>query len=138
MSPESAQEPGTESAPGYGHPRSHRLLTPGDFRAVFDQVAVKSACPELLLLSRPAQSGSARLGFILAKKNIRTAVARNRIKRCAREVFRLHYADWPPLDIILMGRKELGLLTHEQLHELIDKQLRRLTRRWHKAAAESA
>ncbi len=105
---------------------------------MFDQVAVKSACPEVLLLSRPAHSGSARLGFILAKKNIRTAVARNRIKRCAREVFRLHYADWPPLDIILMGRKELGLLTHEQLHELIEKQLRRLTRRWHKALEDSA
>jgi ribonuclease P protein component len=129
--------PDSNSEPGHGHPRSHRLLTSGDFRAVFDQVAVKSACPELLLLSRPASAGSARLGFILAKKNIRTAVARNRVKRCAREVFRLHFDEWPPLDIILMGRKELGLLTHRQLHELIEKQLKRLARRWHKAAADT-
>lgn len=92
---------------------------------------MKAACPQLLLLSRPAPNGSARLGFILAKKNIRTAVARNRIKRCAREVFRLHYAEWPPLDIILMGRKELGSLSHAQLHDLIEKQLRRLSRRWY-------
>ena len=125
------------SGPGYGHPRSHRLLTAWDFRTVFDQVAVKSACPELLLLSRPASDGVARIGFILAKKNIRTAVARNRVKRCAREVFRRHYAQWPGLDIILLGRKELGALSHAQLHELLDKQLRRLARRWHKAQAGS-
>lgn len=116
-----------------GHPRAHRLLTAGDFRSVFDQVEVKAACPELLLLARPNPSAQARLGFILSRKNCRSAVARNRVKRVAREVFRNHYSNWPQLDIILLGRPGIDQLSKAELHRLIDKQLQRLTRRWQKS-----
>lgn len=121
----------------YGHPRSHRLLTSGDFRRVFDQVEVKAACPELLLLARANADAQARLGFILSRKNCRSAVARNRVKRVAREVFRCGYDQWPALDIILMGRSGIDQLSKEELHRLIDKQLQRLTRRWHKAETKA-
>lgn len=122
----------------HGHPRTHRLLTSGDFRAVFDQVEVKTACPEFLLLARPSPTDDARLGFILSKKNVRRAVARNRIKRIAREVFRLNYHDLPPLDIIFLARKGIDRLTNEQLHHLINKQLNRLIRRWQRIQQEKA
>ena len=121
-----------------GHPRAHRLLTAGDFRSVFDQVEVKSACPELLLLARANASAQARLGFILSRKNCRSAVSRNRVKRVAREVFRCGYDQWPQLDIILMGRSGIDQLSKAQLHLLIDKQLQRLSRRWHQSQTESA
>lgn len=120
-----------------GHPRAHRLLTAGDFRSVFDQVEVKAACPELLLLARP-NAVQARLGFILSRKNCRRAVVRNRVKRIAREVFRTGYADWPQLDIILMARPGIDQLSKEELHRLIAKQLQRLARRWQKSQAVTA
>lgn len=119
-----------------GHPRSHRLLTAGDFRSVFDRVEVKAACPECLLLARPAADDKARIGFILSKKNIRTAVARNRVKRIAREVFRLKHAQLPALDIVVLGRKGLGQLSREQLHRTFEKQLGRLDRRWRQGQAK--
>ncbi|WP_108126597.1 ribonuclease P protein component [Saccharospirillum mangrovi] len=121
-----------------GHPRAHRLLTAGDFRSVFDQVDVKAACPELLLLARTSHTAQARLGFILSRKNCRSAVARNRVKRVAREVFRCGYAQWPQLDIILMGRSGIDQLSTAQLHQLIDKQLQRLSRRWRKSQTDHA
>lgn len=120
--------------PRNGHPRSHRLLTAGDFRSVFDQVEVKAACPELLLLARSSRTGQTRLGFIISRKNCRSAVARNRVKRIAREVFRRRYADWSDLDIILLGRPGIDRLTRPELHRLIEKQLQRLERRWRTAS----
>ncbi|GGX48146.1 ribonuclease P protein component [Saccharospirillum salsuginis] len=113
-----------------GHPRTHRLLTAGDFRSVFDQVEAKAAFPQCLLLARRSQTGQARLGFIISKKNVRTAVGRNRIKRIAREVFRLNYDTLPPIDIILLGRKGLDGLSNEELHKTFAKQFRKVSRRW--------
>ncbi len=118
-----------------GHPRSHRLLTAGDFRSVFDQVDAKAACPQCLFLARRSSTGQARLGFIISKKNVRHAVDRNRIKRIAREVFRLNYGQWPPLDIILLGRKGLDELSNEELHKTFHKLLMKVARRWQKETA---
>lgn len=118
-----------------GHPRRHRLLTAGDFRSVFDQVESKAACPQCLLLARQSRNGQARLGFIISKKNVRTAVARNRIKRIAREVFRLNYSSVPPIDIILLARKGLDQLPNDELHKTIHKQIRKVSKRWLKEQA---
>lgn len=109
------------------------MLTSRDFRSVFDQVEVKAACPEFLLLARPAPDHEARLGFIISKKNVRFAVARNRVKRIAREVFRKNYHQMPPLDIIFLARKGIDQIPNDQLHRLIEKQLNRLNRRWQRA-----
>ncbi|MHA7878690.1 MAG: ribonuclease P protein component [Saccharospirillum sp.] len=117
-----------------GHPRGHRLLTARDFQQVFNAVEVKAACPELLFLAKPGKRSEPRLGFVLSKKNVRTAVARNRVKRAARETFRHLHADLPALDIILLGRKGLGELSQPELQSLIRKQLLRLSRRWQQQA----
>jgi len=120
-----------------GHPRTHRLLNAGDFRSVFDLVEAKAAFPQCLLLARRSKTGQARLGFIISKKNVRTAVGRNRIKRIAREVFRLNYDTLPPIDIILLGRKGLDGLSNEELHKTFHKQLRKISRRWLKEQENS-
>lgn len=43
----------------------------------------------------------ARLGLVIPKKQARTAVLRNAIKRQARETFRLRRPDLPGLDLVL-------------------------------------
>lgn len=45
-----------------------------------------------------------RLGLAIAKKSIKTAVARNRIKRTARESFRLQRQHISNIDIVVMAR----------------------------------
>jgi len=113
----------------FGYPRKLRLLTSTDFRTVFDQVDVKAPSGEMLMLARFNQSDNPRLGFIISKKNIRHAVQRNRIKRIARDFFRLHQSTLPNLDIVFMGRKGLDKLTNDELHNLLKKQFTKLEKR---------
>lgn len=42
-----------------------------------------------------------RLGMIIGRRAVRRAHERNRLKRVAREAFRLHCRHLPPLDIVL-------------------------------------
>jgi ribonuclease P protein component len=52
------------------------------------------------LLAAPNGLDYARLGLIVPKKIISTAVGRNRVKRLIRESFRLHQADLIGLDVV--------------------------------------
>lgn len=52
------------------------------------------------VLAAPNGQKHARLGLIVPKKIIATAVGRNRIKRLLREAFRLHQAELVGLDVI--------------------------------------
>ena len=45
--------------------------------------------------------GGARLGLIVGRRAGHRAHQRNRLKRTAREVFRLHANGLPPLDVVL-------------------------------------
>ena len=47
-----------------------------------------------------------RLGIIIAKKNVKLAVERNRLKRQLRETFRKQRQVLPSLDIVLLAKTE--------------------------------
>lgn len=47
----------------------------------------------------------ARLGIVVAKKNVKLAVARNRLKRIVRESFRLQQQSLHGLDIVVVIKK---------------------------------
>ncbi|MFY0663586.1 MAG: ribonuclease P protein component [Natronospirillum sp.] len=121
----------SEVTASYGFPRTRRLLTPGDYRQVFDNVVVKAGTAEIFLLARSAsdQEGP-RVGFIISRKNVRRAVARNRIKRVVREHFRHLPADYPKLDIIVMARKGADKLPAQSLHDAVQYLFRKLNKRF--------
>jgi ribonuclease P protein component len=56
--------------------------------------------PGLDLLAAPNGLDYARLGLIVPKKIISTAVGRNRVKRLIRESFRLNQAELVGLDVV--------------------------------------
>jgi len=85
--------------------RQQRLLNADDFQRVFDNTKFKASTRELLVLGAANDLGHSRIGFIIAKKNIRTAVHRNRIKRLIREYFRVHCSDLESADLIIMARR---------------------------------
>ena len=59
-----------------------------------------------MLLYRPQDppAESARLGLAISRKHARRAVERNRLKRMAREAFRIRRQTLPPVDIIVLSR----------------------------------
>ncbi|MEQ9396405.1 ribonuclease P protein component [Haliea sp.] len=108
--------------------KSRRLLTASQYRAVFDDAAVKVSHRNLLLLARITDHPQSRLGLVIAKKNVRKAVQRNRIKRVARELFRqLPPAD-PPLDVVLLARRGLDGLDNTALFAALGEQWQKLAR----------
>lgn len=84
--------------------RQRRLLNAGDFRRVFDQADFKISDQHLLILARPSLDENSRLGLVIAKKGIKLAVHRNRVKRVMRDSFRTlctHANEFSPLWTLL-------------------------------------
>lgn len=50
-------------------------------------------------------AGMARLGVVVAKKNVKTAVCRNKAKRLSREIFKQYRASFSKKDLILVIKK---------------------------------
>ncbi len=107
--------------------RQQRLLTPRDYKAVFDGNTLKISHPTLLLLATSVSGAvPARLGLVIAKKHVRLAVQRNRIKRQLRESFRQHQQVLAGLDIVALARPGLWQLDNLQLRTVIEAQWQRL------------
>lgn len=100
-------------------PRSQRLLNAKDYAWVFADASIRASNQHCLILSRPNHTEQARLGLIIAKKHIRLAVQRNRIKRIARESFRQQH-QLPPINAIVLARKGLDNLDNQQLRRCFD------------------
>lgn len=125
---------------GSGYSKALRLLTPADFKQVFDAAALRVSSKELLILARFNRVDHPRLGLVIAKKNVRKAVQRNRIKRLIRESFRLRQAalavNAHGIDAIVLARGGLDRLDNPALHELLDQLWRQLQRKARKQTTE--
>lgn len=110
--------------------KSRRLLNAAAFKTVFDQTENKVSNKELLCLSRKNGLDHPRLGLVIAKKNIRLSVQRNRVKRIIRESFRLHQHQLPAVDMIVMARKGLGELDNAAIHAELARMWQRLIRKY--------
>jgi ribonuclease P protein component len=119
----------TARRPRFTFGKDSRLLTSHQYQAVFTQVDTKVACPQFLLLAHHNEAGKARLGLVVAKKHLKLATDRNRVKRLIRESFRLHRGALPPMDIIVMTRPEIGLEQQQDLASILVKQWQRLSKR---------
>lgn len=106
-----------------------RLLNAAQYRAVFDSAPVRAAQPQFLILARPNELEHPRLGLVIAKKHVRNATDRNRIKRIARETFRLRQHELFPLDAVILARAGAGELDNAALHKIFGKLWRKLDQR---------
>jgi ribonuclease P protein component len=77
----------------------------------------------------PNQETHARLGLAIATKTFGSAVARNRIKRIARESFRLHQHALPALDITVAARAAARTALGAELRASLDQLWQQLARR---------
>ena len=89
--------------------RDKRMLDQASFQRVFDEACYRISHKNYLILVRPNSGSGARLGLVIGKKKVPTAVARNRIKRLVRESFRRHWTQLPPVDVIFLARSGLNI-----------------------------
>ena len=78
-----------------------------------------------LLLAAPGATQSSRLGVIVAKKAIRRAVRRNRIKRLVREQFRHHPFD-KAIDLVVLARSGADQMDNPSVWSELDRLWRAL------------
>ncbi len=111
---------------GFG--REKRLLTPQQFKAVFDSASNKVSGKSVLLLARNNQLEHPRLGLVIGKKSVKLAVERNRIKRQIRESFRHNQELLNGVDIVIVARRGIADLSNIELRQQFDKMWKRLAR----------
>ncbi len=114
--------------PENGFSKPLRLLKPKEFQHVFSQ-AKKFGNRNWTFIVRSNQRPYPRLGLAIAKKQLQRAVWRNRVKRLAREAFRLHKKELSGYDIVVLGRKGMQDIDNETLH----KSFLHLVRKIHKS-----
>ena len=122
--------------PGQSFPKSMRLLNSNDFQSVFDDAPLRTSHQHFLFLARQNQLDRPRLGLVIAKKHIRHAVDRNRMKRLIRETFRVKQQQLAGIDVIVLARKGMNDATNAVLLDQLNGQWQRLIRKFQKATSE--
>lgn len=117
--------------------KTRRLLGADDYSRVFDAPDARASHRNLLLLARRNTGPRHRLGLVVAKKNVKLAVQRNRLKRVTREFFRQLPASEPPLDVIVLARRGLGELDNTELSSILRQQWLKLERHARRSAPDS-
>jgi ribonuclease P protein component len=111
--------------------RAVRLRSRDQFQAVTERgQRVASHC--LTVLAKPNDVGRDRLGIVASRK-LGGAVDRNRAKRRIRDVFRRQYGAptneptaQPPLDVVVIARRELLLAPLSSIETELSAAMRRL------------
>ncbi|WP_147069531.1 ribonuclease P protein component [Sulfuriferula plumbiphila] len=108
-------------------PRQSRLLKTDEYSSVFNFRCGHSG-RFVRVYAKPNQLMYARLGIVVGKKELRTAVARNLAKRTVREAFRTNQHNIQSLDIIVRIMKPFDktnvLQVREELLRLLHKSKR--------------
>jgi len=99
--------------------RNYRLSRPADFDRLFRDNH-RSGDAYFTVLYRPNGLGYSRLGLAIAKKTVRRAVARNRLKRVVRESFRIARRQLNSLDIVIMARHKAEATANAELFTSLD------------------
>lgn len=112
----------------YAYPRELRLLTPSDFTPVFNNPVVATS-PAFTILAIKNTRQTPRLGLTIAKKRVKKAHARNRLKRLIRESFRHKQQQLPDIDIVVMAKSGAEKLENEALFKHLEKLWRKIIQR---------
>lgn len=112
----------------FGFTKQQRLLKASEFQRVFDQSALKASAGPIFLLAASNQLEHPRIGFIIAKKQVRLAVQRNRIKRIVRETFRTQSHSDFNYDVIVMARKGLDQKSSREIRKEFERMWQKLIR----------
>jgi ribonuclease P protein component len=123
--------------PGATFGKDRRLLKASEYKEVFDNNAYRVAHPKHLLLVKPNGNNVSRLGLVVGKKNVPTAVGRNRVKRAVRETFRKTPLPLA-LDIVFLARKDADKLSSFEMTTLLQQTWAKLAARLERELKDNA
>jgi ribonuclease P protein component len=112
----------------YSFQRELRLLNARDYSRVFDK-ALKVHNKAFTLLARANDLNHPRLGLVIAKKNLKFAHQRNRIKRVLRESFRFQLSQLASYDLVILTRRDIAVLSKTDIIRLRDDLFARFNKR---------
>ena len=121
----------------FGYSTEVRLRCAADYKGVFDGALFKVHQPHFLFLAKHSELPNSRLGLVVAKKKVRRAHERNRVKRLARESFRLHQHQLGLLDIVVMPKMGIEAIPNAELYQQLQfawQKLQRLAKKHPKIA----
>ncbi len=113
----------------YKFDRDARLLTPSHFQAVFSK-PIRFGSSHITILITPNLTEQNRLGLAIAKKRVKLAVQRNRIKRQIRESFRLNQHNLPHIDMVVMVKSGTDKLENNEINRQLEKIWRKVIQRF--------
>ncbi len=108
-------------------PRPNRLTHAADYDRVFKR-AKRSGDPFFTVLYCRNNLGYPRLGLAIAKKRVRRAVARNRLKRIIRDSFRRAKSQLLGVDIVIMARDQTEQAVNRDLFLSLEQHWRAVAR----------
>lgn len=109
-----------------GFARHQRLLNATDFAAVFEHATRSSDRLFTVLATVGSDTVTPRLGLAIARKHVRRAVARNRLKRLARETFRSEASQLGHIDFVVMVRPAAAAASNAEITGSLRKHFRKL------------
>ena len=112
----------------YEFTRESRLLTPSQFQTVFSK-PLRFGSHHITVLITPNSDKTNRLGLAIAKKRVKLAVQRNRIKRQIRESFRLNQHKLPGVDMVIMVKSGTDKLDNQEIRQQLEKIWRKIIQR---------
>ena len=125
VSPRNGPGFGTALPPsGEGFTPQQRLHTAAEFGRVFADPA-RSTDRFFTILARPGGRAIARLGLTISRRAAKRAVDRNRLKRLAREAFRLQ-RNLPPWDFVVLAKPGAAEADKRSLRSSLDQHFVRL------------
>jgi len=104
----------------------YRLQSKEDYSKVFNQPKFIKHQKHLMLLAAPNDLQHARLGLAIAKKHVKRAVDRSRIKRILRETFRARLNSLPALDMVFLAKLGIHKQNRQSLRLSADRILEEL------------
>lgn len=110
----------------FGFRRRRRLQRPAEYHRVF-AASDRSSDRFFNVLARHNEGVGPRLGLAVSKRVAKRAVARNRLKRLAREVFRQQRA-LPSLDFVVIAKPPAARALSQDLRASLQAHLKQLSR----------
>lgn len=112
--------------------RALRMNHPGDFSRVFRQ-GKRIGGGGLTVLSVENSVGHPRLGLAIAKKHVKLACHRNRLKRIIRESFRQHQSALSNIDIVVLSRPGVHSRDSAQIRATLEQHWLTVIAQWPKS-----
>jgi ribonuclease P protein component len=97
--------------------RAFKINQSSQYSSVFNNADFRVSSPNLTFIVKENKHSHARIGVVVAKKNIRRAVDRNLVKRIVKESFRKGEVSTLTVDIVVLVRGNLMRLNRKQQNE---------------------